>query len=232
MNRCRETRTRHSPSATGSPTCSYSRAASRPGGDRLAEAMGVVELPAVGVEHLRALAHAEPRARAGARTRSAPAPAGASRPAPPRGRRSGRRRGSSRRRPPRRRGASARARSGRSWARSACTTAALSCRRRIAGRLRSIARRASSWRNARLSARISSTPAALGLGERVEPRAQQRRGEVEADPRRDDGELVERLAALRAEPPHARQHRLHHAHRHGVARATPAPPSRRTGCRG
>ena len=52
-----------------------------------------------------------------------------------------------------------RASSGRGWARSAATTAALSCWRRSSGSACSIARRASSWRNARLSARTSITPA-------------------------------------------------------------------------
>ena len=58
----------------------------------------------------------------------------------------------------------------------------------------------------------------LGLRERFEQRPEQLLGQIEADPRRDDGEPVERLAALRAEPPHARQHGLHHADRHGIAR--------------
>ncbi len=58
----------------------------------------------------------------------------------------------------------------------------------------------------------------LGLRERVDPRPQQLGGEVEAGVRRHDGQLVERLAAVVAEPADAGQHGLHHGRGHGVAR--------------
>ena len=57
----------------------------------------------------------------------------------------------------------------------------------------------------------------LRLGQRLEARAEQRGGEVEIDVPGDHRQLVERLAALGAEPADARQHGLHHADRDGVA---------------
>ncbi len=56
----------------------------------------------------------------------------------------------------------------------------------------------------------------LGLRERVDALPEQAPGQLEPDPRRDDAQLVERLAAVRPEPRHARQHGLDHARRDGV----------------
>ena len=200
----------------------------QPGGNRLAEAMRIVELPPVRVERPPRARARSAGERAGGRTRTAPAPAGASRPAPPRGRRWGRPARIVSTSPASTAWCIRRARCGRSWARSTCTTAALSCRHRIAGRLRSIAQRAGWWRDATLLRADLEHAGALGLSSvSKHARAAARRGRGR---------------------PATGQRRAGRAHRGTPGRAsastasitltgprraaTPAPPSRRTGCRG
>ena len=187
--------------------------------DRLAEAMGVVELPAVAVEQVGALAQTPGDRRAGAPTRSARAPAGASRRASASRAAAGPTATIVSTSPASTAWCITRASSGCSPACSARTTAALSVRRRSAGRLCSIARRASSCRNARLPGRTSSTPARSASASASTPGpSSSAAASPIADLRRHHREPLERVAALRTEPPDAGQHRLDDAGRHGLAR--------------
>ena len=147
---------------------------------------------------------ARPRARArpaapgaGGPTRGARAPAGATRPAPPRARRPGPTASTVSTSPASTAKCIRLARSGRSSRCSASRTCAFRRRRASAGRLRSIARRASSWRKPRWLRGDLEHPGELGLRERVDAVAEQLGGELEPDPRGHDRELLERLAAVR-----------------------------------
>lgn len=61
-------------------------------------------------------------------------------------------------------------------------------------------------------------PVLLGLGQRLQPLAEQRLGEVEADPRRHHGQVLHRGATRRGEPPQPRQHGVGDGGRHRVRR--------------
>ena len=198
MNRWRDTRTRQCATATGSSSSLVQRGRRPSRVHRLAEAMGVVELPAVVVEHGRAFALAEPLqvgrtdSRCASACRCDPARAASRAAAGPTA--------STVSTSPASTAKCIRlARSGRSSCWSARRTARVQAppRERRQAALDRAPRQLVA--EAEMVRGDLEHPGELGLGERVDAVAEQVAGELEPDPRRHDRELLERLAAGRVE---------------------------------